>query len=77
MDSKLAEELLRQEVAEATGSCLEAAKAEATGTKAHLTAQIRDLRSDLEGKVGEVAVKAAVEGRAAMDKVASVESKVR
>jgi hypothetical protein len=72
VDSKLSEELLRQEVTESLRSCLEAAQSDAADARSSLTTQLRDLRSDHEGRISAAAA-AATEGTlVAGERVAAV-----
>jgi hypothetical protein len=77
VDSKLSEELLRQEVAEATGSCLEAARVEAAQCRAAAAAEACGIRADLEARIAQAAAAAEAGGRAAAEKMSTVEAKVR
>jgi len=72
VDAKLAEEMLRLELSEATASCLDAARSEAAEANGKLVAQLRDLRSNLEGGLGE----AAARGRGVGERVGAVEAQV-
>jgi hypothetical protein len=76
VDSKLAEELLRQEVAEATSSCLDAARAEASKARAASAAAVEELRSKVAAAAAEAAAAAQEAERSSAARVDELESTV-